>query len=395
VTWRVPFNRPTQTGTELAYIAQAFENGHLSGDGPFTQECEKLLESVVDAPRALLTTSGTHALELAALLLDIGPEDEVIVPSFTFVSTAAAFALRGARIVFADIRPDTFNLDESLLAGLISDRTHAVVAVHYAGTGCDVEALSTHLEGTRAVLVEDNAHGLFGSYRGRPLGSFGKVAACSFHETKNVTCGEGGALVINDESLVERAEILREKGTERKRMSRGQVDKYTWSDLGSSYVLSELNAAALAAQLAHRTTIQRARCRIWNRYHSSLGSWAQALGATLPVVPHDCRPAFHMYQVLLPSLEMRTALIEHLRESGILAVFHYLPLHLSAMGKRFGGRAGACPVAEDVSSRLLRLPFYTSMTDAEQDEVFDALNAFACRVRPGTIRGRGRAARPD
>lgn len=374
--WRVPFNKPTRTGTELDYISRALEGGHLSGDGPFTQECEELLPSLVDAPRVLLTTSGTHALELAALLLDVGPGDEIIVPSFTFASTAAAFALRGARIVFADIRRDTLNLDETQLPDLVTERTRAIVAVHYAGIGCDVTAIRPYLEDARVTLVEDNAHGLFGRYRNRPLGSFGRLAAQSFHETKNVTCGEGGALVINDATLVERAEILREKGTERKRMFRGQVDKYTWSDLGSSYVLSELNAAMLAAQLAEWPSIQEARRSIWTRYQAELRGWAQRIGASLPVVPDDCQPAFHLFHVLLPSIEMRTALITHLRERQILAVFHYSPLHLSPMGERNGGRRGSCPVTEDISDRLLRLPFYTGMTEDELSLVLDALDAF-------------------
>jgi dTDP-4-amino-4,6-dideoxygalactose transaminase len=377
LTWRVPFNRPTASGRELEYVSQCFENARLSGDGPFTARCEEQLESIVGAPRALLTTSCTHALELAALLLDVAPGDEVIVPSFTFVSTAAAFALRGARIVFADIRPDTLNIDERRLPDLLTERTRAVVVVHYAGVGCEMDAIDSALrERSSAVVVEDNAHGLFGGYRGRPLGSLGLLASQSFHETKNVTCGEGGALIVNDASLVDRAEIIREKGTERKRFFRGQVDKYTWSDLGSSYVLSEINAAVLAAQLDSWPAIQQDRRRIWQRYHAALPGWAGRVGATLPVVPEHCESAYHLYHVLLPSLEVRTALIEHLRSEGILALFHYLPLHLSPVGMRHGGRLGQCPVTEDVSNRLLRLPFYTGMTVEEQDLVLTALDRF-------------------
>jgi dTDP-4-amino-4,6-dideoxygalactose transaminase len=370
--WRIPFNRASLSGSELENIAEAIAHGHISGDGPFTRRCEEILEQELAASRVLLTTSCTHALEMAALLLDVGSGDEVILPSFTFVSSAAAFALRGAKIVFADIRLDTLNLDETQLPALVTDRTRAIVAVHYAGVGCDMDALLAH----RVPVVEDNAHGLFGRYRGKPLGTFGTVAAQSFHETKNLTCGEGGALVLNDTGLIERAEVIREKGTNRKKFFRGQVDKYTWVDLGSSYVLTDLLAAFLAAQLDRRHEIQAARRALWERYDAAFRSWALEIGARLPVIPDECEQSWHMYHVLLPSLEARTALIEQLRFRGILAVFHYLPLHLSEMGRRFGGRAGQCPVTEDVADRLLRLPFYTSMTEGEQAEVIEAVTAF-------------------
>jgi dTDP-4-amino-4,6-dideoxygalactose transaminase len=370
--WRIPFNRASLTGNELLNISAAIEAGHIAGDGPFTKRCEELLEAELGVPRVLLTTSCTHALELAALLLDVGPGDEVVVPSFTFVSTAAAFALRGARIVFADVRPDTLNLDESALSELVNERTRAIVAVHYAGVACEVDDIASH----GVLVVEDNAHGLFGRYRGRPLGSLGALAAQSFHETKNLTCGEGGALVVNDGALVERAEVMREKGTDRKRFFRGQVDKYTWVDLGSSYVLTDLLAGFLAAQLDHRREIQAARQRLWERYDRELGAWAHTHDVRRPIVPEHCEQAWHMYYVLLPSPAARSALIAHLRARGILAVFHYLPLHLSAMGRRFGGSEGQCPVTEDVADRLLRLPFYTSMTDAEQGDVIEAVTAF-------------------
>jgi dTDP-4-amino-4,6-dideoxygalactose transaminase len=370
--WRIPFNRASLAGGELENVAAAVAAGHISGDGPFTRRCEELLEHELGAPRVLLTTSCTHALELAALLLDVGPDDEVIVPSFTFVTSAAAFALRGAKLVFADVRPDTLNLHEARLGDLITERTRVIVTVNYAGVGCEYDSILRH----GIPVVEDNAHGLFGSYRGKPLGTFGVVAAQSFHETKNFTCGEGGAIVLGDESLVERAEIIREKGTDRKRFFRGEVDKYTWVDLGSSYVLTDLLAGFLAAQLEQREAIQSARQRIWERYEEALRAWADALFVRQPVVPDDCEQSWHMYYLLLPSAEMRTELIASLRERGILGVFHYLPLHLSAMGRRFGGREGQCPVAEDVSDRLLRLPFYTSMTEVEQDEVIAALLEF-------------------
>jgi dTDP-4-amino-4,6-dideoxygalactose transaminase len=373
---RIPFNRASLLGHELDFVAEAVANGHISGDGPFTKRCEQLLESELGVPRALLTTSCTHALELAALLLEIGPGDEVVLPSFTFVSGANAFALRGAELVFADIRPDTLNLDERQLPELVSERTRAIVPTHYAGVGCELDEICAVAAGVGATVVEDNAHGLFGTYRGRPLGTFGALAAQSFHETKNVTCGEGGAILLNDESLVEAAEIVREKGTNRKKFFRGQVDKYTWVGLGSSYVQSDLLAAFLYAQLEARDEIQRARERVWERYADGLASWAAETGTTLPVVPEHCGQAYHMFYVLLPSLEARTRLIAHLRERGILAVFHYLSLHLSEMGRRFGGREGQCPVTEDVSERLLRLPFYTGLTPSDQDEVLDAVTAF-------------------
>lgn len=375
-SWRIPFNRATLLGHELEYVEQAVVNGHISGDGPFGRRCEKLLEEAVGCDRALLTTSCTHALELAALLLDLGPGDEVVVPSFTFASSATAFVLRGATIVFCDIRPDTLNLDEAQLSEVVTERTRAVVPVHYAGVACELDTICALADEREIAVVEDNAHGLFGTYRGRALGTFGTFAAQSFHETKNVTCGEGGALLVNRAEHVDRAEVLREKGTDRKRFFRGQVDKYTWVDIGSSYVLSDLAAAFLAAQLEARETIQHARRRVWERYREGLAGWAERRGARLPIVPEHCEQPFHMFAVLLPSLEERSALIVHLRARGILAVFHYLPLHLSAMGRRFGGRPGQCPVAEDASDRLLRLPFYTALSEAEQDEVIEAIEAF-------------------
>ena len=373
---RIPFNRASLLGHELSFVAQAVENGHISGDGPFTRRCEELLQQELGAPRALLTTSCTHALELAALLLDVGPGDEVVIPSFTFVSGANAFALRGAKLVFADVRPDTLNLDERQLEDLVSEQTRAIVPTHYAGVGCELDAIGKTAERVGAVVVEDNAHGLFGRYRGRPLGTFGALAVQSFHETKNVTCGEGGAILLNDASFVEPAEVIREKGTNRKKFFRGQVDKYTWVGLGSSYVQSDLLAAFLYAQLEAREQIQEARAAVWHRYAEALPGWAQETGATLPVVPEHCEQPYHMFYVLLPSLEARTRLIAHLREREILAVFHYLPLHLSDMGRHFGGRPGQCPVTEDATDRLLRLPFFTGLSESEQDEVIDAILAF-------------------
>jgi len=375
-SWQIPFNRATVAGDELELMRAALENGHISGDGPFTLRCEELLAGLVGSERALLTTSCTHSLELSALLLGVGPGDEVIVPSFTFVSTAAAFALRGARPVFADVRPDTLNVDEAQVDALAGERTRAIVPVHYAGVGCELDAIGETAARVGAAVVEDNAHGLLGSYRGRPLGSIGVLATQSFHETKNFTCGEGGALLVNDPGYVAAAEVIREKGTNRKQFFRGEVDRYTWVGLGSSYVQSDLLAAFLAAQLDARDEIQAARRRIWHAYDGGLHDWAAEHGVRLPVVPEHCEQAYHLYYLLLPSLEARTALIERLRERGILAVFHYQPLHLSAMGRELGGREGQCPVTEDVSDRLLRLPFYNSLTPAEQDEVIEAVRGF-------------------
>jgi dTDP-4-amino-4,6-dideoxygalactose transaminase len=328
--------------------------------------------------KALLTTSCTHALEMAGLLLDLKPGDEVIVPSFTFVSTANAFALRGARPVFADVRPDTLNLDERKLESLITERTRLIVPVHYAGVGCEMDAILDIARRRGVAVVEDNAHGLFGRYRGRPLGTFGAFSTLSFHETKNVSCGEGGALLINDAAYAERAEIIREKGTNRSRFFRGMVDKYTWVDIGSSYVMSDLLAAFLYGQLCMRERIQSRRRAIWDTYHRELAGWAGAQGVTRPHVPEHCEQAYHMYYLLMPSLDARTRFIQQLRQQGINAVFHYLPLHLSDMGRHYGGKPGDCPVTEDVSDRLVRLPFYSTMTEEEQATVLSAVRDFQC-----------------
>ena len=373
---KVPFNKPFLVGTEIDYVQQAAAAMHLSGDGMFSRRCHAALEAMTGARKALLTTSCTHALEMAALLLDIAPGDEVIVPSFTFVSTANAFVLRGAIPVFADIRPDTLNIDEAALEGLVSPRTRAIVVVHYAGVACEMDPILEIAERRGIAVVEDNAHGLFGFYRGRKLGTFGALATQSFHETKNISCGEGGALVINDPSLVERAEIIREKGTDRSRFFRGQIDKYTWVDVGSSYLPSDLLAAVLFAQLEQREAIQAKRRRIWNAYHDGLAAWASRSGVTQPTVPAHCEQPYHLYYLLLPSLAARQALIAHLKARGIAAVFHYLPLHLSAMGLRSGARPGDCPVTEDVSDRLLRLPLFNELSAGDVDTVIEAINDF-------------------
>jgi dTDP-4-amino-4,6-dideoxygalactose transaminase len=372
----IPFNRPTFEGNEHEYIAEAIAAGHVSGDGMFSKRCHAYLESELGVARAMLTTSCTHALEMTALLLDIKPGDEVIVPAFTFVSAANAFVLRGAKPVFIDVRPDTLNLDETQLEGLITDRTRAVVTVHYAGVGCEMEPIMEIARRRGVAVVEDNAHGLFGKYRGQWLGTFGELATQSFHETKNFSCGEGGALLVNDPRYVERAEVIREKGTNRSRFFRGQVDKYTWSDLGSSYLPSDLLAAILMAQFEARDRIQSARRRIWETYCSGLADWTKEKGVRPPVVPDGCEQAFHMFYMLMPSLADRQRLIKHLKDRDILAVFHYLPLHLSEMGKLLGGREGECPVTEDISDRLIRLPFYTQLTASDQQRVIEAVREF-------------------
>ena len=374
---RIPFNIPTFVGKEPDYIQQAIQNRHLSGDGAFTRQCHALLEQMLGAPKVLLTTSCTHALELSALLLDIQPGDEVIVPAFTFVTGINAFVLRGAKPVFADIRPDTLNLDESRLESLITPRTRAIVPVHYAGIGCEMDTIVDIAQRHNVTIIEDNAHALFGKYKGRYLGTFGALATQSFHDTKNFTCGEGGALVINDPQYIERAEIIREKGTNRSRFFRGQVDKYTWVDIGSSYLPSDILAAYLFAQLEVRDEIQQKRKRVWDYYQQHVPEWAaHHEEVEVPTVPEVCEPAYHLYYVLMPSVEKRQSMIEHLNAHGIKSVFHYLPLNASHMGQEFGGKAGDCPVTEDVSERLLRLPFYTDMTEEEQEIVIAALYAF-------------------
>ncbi|MCX7608932.1 MAG: dTDP-4-amino-4,6-dideoxygalactose transaminase [Anaerolineales bacterium] len=372
----IPFNRPAPVGREMEYVTEAICSGHHSGDGPFTKKAAALLEAELGVPRVLLTTSCTHALEMMALLLDIQPGDEVIIPSFTFVSTVNAFVLRGARPVFADIRPDTLNLDESRLEALLTPRTKAIVPVHYAGVGCEMDAILEIARQHNVAVVEDNAHGLFGKYKGKYLGTFGILGAQSFHETKNFSCGEGGALLINDPALIERAEILREKGTNRSRFFRGQVDKYTWVDIGSSYLPSDILAAYLYGQLEQREKIQSHRKRVWEFYYAALHDWAQAHEVQLPHVPAHVEQAYHMFYLLLPTLEIRQRLIAHLRARGIVSVFHYLPLHLSNMGRRFGGKEGDCPVTERVSDQLLRLPFHNSLTQEEQERVVAAIQEF-------------------
>jgi dTDP-4-amino-4,6-dideoxygalactose transaminase len=389
----IPFNRPLVLETAFDYLRQTVAAGHLSGDGPFTHRCHALLEELLGAPRVLLTTSGTHALELAALLLEVQPGDEVIVPAFTFVSTINAFVLRGARPVFIDIRPDTLNLDERQLEERITARTKAIVPVHYAGVGCEMDAINEIAARHGIAVVEDNAHGLLGRFRGQPLGTFGRLAALSFHETKNFSCGEGGALILNEPADAARAEVLREKGTNRAQFFRGQADKYTWLDVGSSFLPSDVLAALLLSQLEARDHLQQRRRQIWQRYASQLRDWAEENGVSLPVVPAYCEQPWHMFYLLLPSPADQPALLEHLRQEQIMAVFHYLPLHLSRMGRRFGGRVGDYPVTEDVTQRLVRLPFYSGLGEDDQARIIESVRCFRSgrRLQPAARKWRASA----
>ncbi len=372
----IPFNRATFDGKELAYLAQAVADGHVSGNGPFTRRAESALEVGHGGGRTLLTTSCTHALEMAALLGRFAPGDEVIVPAYTFVSTASAFLLHGATPVFVDVRPDTLNLCPDLVEAAITERTRAICVVHYAGVGATPRRFREIADRHGLLLVEDNAHGLFGEADGGVLGTFGHLSTMSFHETKNVTCGEGGALHGNDPELVERAEILREKGTDRSRFLRGQVDKYTWVDVGSSWVLSDLLAGVLVGQLERFDDVQRRRHAIWDRYHADVGSWAAEHGIRRPLDRADAPHTAHMYHLRFTSLDVRTRFIAHLRERDVFAVFHYQPLHLSTVGERLGGRVGQHPVTEDAGDTLVRLPLFAGLRDDEIDRVVDAVTTF-------------------
>ena len=374
----IPFNKATRWGKEIDYVLEAIERGHISGDGEFTKRCHRFLEGALGTPKVLLTTSCTHALEMTALLLDLEAGDEILVPSFTFVSTINAFLLRGVKPVFVDVRPDTLNIDEGQLERMINQRTKAIVPVHYAGVGCEMDAIMEVAGRHQLAVIEDNAHGLFGRYRGRQLGTFGQMAALSFHETKNFTCGEGGALLINDTRYAERAEVIREKGTNRSQFFRGVINKYGWVDIGSSYLPSDLLGAFLFAQLEAREKVEARRRHIWHHFRENLEGWANDNRVRLPFVPSHCDSSYHMFYMLLPSLRARQSLIGHLKERNVQAVFHYLPLHLSPVGRRLGGQEGDCPVTEDVSDRLLRLPFHCNLTDPDLTTIVNAVRAFRC-----------------
>ncbi len=373
----IAFNRACFEGRESANLSEAISNGHVSGNGPFTKRAEAMIESITGVGRTLLTTSCTHALEMAARLLDLQTGDEVIVPSYTFVSTASAFMMHGATPVFVDVDPRTLNLVPELVEKAITNRTRAICIVHYAGVGASPDTFRQIADKHGLILIEDNAHGLFGSWKGQPLGSFGHMSTLSFHETKNMTCGEGGALHINDERFVERAEILREKGTDRSKFLRGQVDKYTWVDVGSSWVISDLLAAILVAQLERSTEIQSKRLQIWNHYHDAFSSAPLDFQVHLPHVPVEAKHPAHMYFLQLESLDARTRFIEHLKLRNVNAVFHYQPLHLSAVGLRLGGYAGQCPITEAAAECLVRLPLHLAMTPSDVGTVTNAVAAFA------------------
>jgi dTDP-4-amino-4,6-dideoxygalactose transaminase len=382
----IPFNRPSLVGSELEYVREAVTNGHISGNGPFARRCARWLEEQSGVRRALMTHSATGALELAAILASLEPGDEVIMPSFTFVSTANAVALRGAVPVFVEVREDTLNLDETLVEEAITPRTRAIMPVHYAGIACEMDTLVEIALRHELLVIEDAAQALFSTYKGRPLGGIGDVAALSFHETKNVTCGEGGALLVRDEHLVERAEIVHEKGTDRSRFFRGQVDKYSWVDLGSSFLLSDLNAAFLWGQLEDGEAITESRLRIWDRYHASFADLEDAGAVRRPIVPSECRHNAHLYYLLLPSLQERAAFIQRLAESGVNAVFHYVALHESAAGMRYGRPHGDLTHTTTLSERLVRLPLWTAMTDGEIERVISAVRAAVeAAASPGII----------
>jgi dTDP-4-amino-4,6-dideoxygalactose transaminase len=372
----IPFNRPDITVDDRQHLADAISEGHSSGSGRYTKLVEQLVESVTDTPKALLTTSCTHALELSARLCDLKPGDEVIVPSYTFVSTASAFALCGAKPVFVDSRRDTLNIDPTLVEAAITSRTRALCVVHYGGVACEMEALMKIAAQHGLLLIEDNAHGLFAKYKSRYLGTFGALATQSFHETKNLTCGEGGALLVNDEKLVERAEILREKGTDRGRFLRGQVDKYTWVDIGSSWVLSDLLAAILWGQLQRADVINARRIEIWNRYHAVLRDWARHHDVQQPAVPEGCEHVGHVYHLRFTHAEQRTRFIGHMKSRSIMCVFHYQPLHLSPVGRRLGGHAGQCPVSEHAGECLVRLPLFNTLSESGHDRVIETVLDF-------------------
>lgn len=373
----IPFNRPPSTGDELRYIEEALSQRKLSGDGPFSERCHRWFENRLGCKRAFLTPSCTHALEMAALLIDVKPGDEIIMPSYTFVSTANAFVLRGAHIVFVDIRPDTMNIDETLIEQAITEKTRAIVPVHYAGVGCDMDAIMELANRFGLYVIEDAAQGMMSEYHGRPLGTIGHLAAFSFHETKNYTSGgEGGLLIVNDASFVKRAEIIREKGTNRSQFFRGMVDKYSWVGIGSSYLPSELQAAYLWGQLNCAEQIRDNRLAIWNGYDHAFKSLISRGVVDGPTLPEAIAHNAHMYFLKVRDLEERTALIDHLKQSGVMAVFHYVPLHSTPFGQTVGRFHGEERFTSQESERLVRLPIWYGMSAEEQEHVIQSLLAF-------------------
>lgn len=371
---RIPFNWPHMTGKELHYIAESHNNGRLAGDGPFTKRCHTWLEQRTGCKKALLTHSCTAALEMSALLADIQPGDEVIMPSYTFVSTANAFVLRGGVPVFVDIRPDTLNIDEAMIEAAITEKTKAIVAVHYAGIACEMDVIMDIANRHKLLVIEDAAQGVLANYKGRPLGSIGHLGCFSFHETKNIIAGEGGALLINTPQLVKRAEVIREKGTNRSRFFRGQVDKYTWIDIGSSYLPGEITAAFLWAQMQEADSITAQRVAIWNRYHAAFERLEQTGRLRRPVVPGDCNHNAHMYYLLLRDLSERTEFIDAMSRHEINCVFHYVPLHSSPAGQRYGRVHGSLDTTNMQSERLVRLPLFFELSVDQQERVMSAVN---------------------
>lgn len=369
----IPFNKPYMTGKELWYIAQAHASGHLSGDGAFTKRCNSWLEQHIGCHKALLTHSCTAGLEMAAILADIQPGDEVIMPSYTFVSTANAFVLRGAVPVFVDIRPDTLNLDETLIEAAITDKTRAIVPVHYAGVACEMDAIMAIADKHGLLVIADAAQAIMSAHKDRPVARLGHMSALSFHETKNIISGEGGAILINDDRFAERAEIIREKGTNRSQFFRGQVDKYTWVDMGSSYLPSELIAAFLWAQMEEAEAITTRRMEIWNSYHAAFENLEKQEVIRRPVIPEDCTHNAHMYYLLLPDIEARSNFISNMNKVGIQTVFHYVPLAESPAGQRFSRSHGNLPVTKDLSDRLVRLPLWLGLEECLPEVIGCAL----------------------
>jgi dTDP-4-amino-4,6-dideoxygalactose transaminase len=382
----IRFNKPSLEGNELAYVATAVETGHTSCSGPFAAAASELLRDWLGAPAVLLTTSCTAALEMSALLLDLRPGDTVVVPSFTFSSTATAFAREGARLLFCDIERETLGLDPEHLASLLDDSVRAVVVVHYAGVGCDLAGVEDVIAGRDIAVIEDNAHGLYGTYRDRPLGSFGRMGALSFHETKNFICGEGGALIVNDDRDVDRAHVLYDKGTNRRAFMMGEVDKYSWQDVGSSFGLSDVLAGYLYGQLEQREVIIAKRRRVFDRYSQLLAPLADEHALGLPIIPPDREQAYHMFYVLLPDRATRDEVLVSMRDQGVQPTFHYVPLHSAPAGVKFAARKSECPITDEISGRLLRLPFHNNLTADEADRVIDALakSLVATRARAGS-----------
>jgi len=373
---RIPFNKPSLVGRELEYMRQAVERGNLAGDGDFSRRCMSFVKSQYDVGAVLLTPSCTAALEMSMMLLDLRPGDEVILPSFTFVSSASAICRAGGHPRFVDIRADTLNLDERKIEAAITRRTRAIMPVHYAGVLCDMPAINSIADHHGLVVVEDAAHAVGSRLAGRSAGAWGDLGCYSFHETKNIACGQGGALCINDPSYLARAEIIRDKGTNRAQYFRGQTDKYTWVDIGSSFVMGELVASYLAAQFEHVTELSQKRQRLYDRYYESMAPWAEEMGFTLPIIPEECQSNYHIFHLVMETPEDRDQLLAHLNHQDIWAVFHYVPLHSSPLGQKLGNREGDLPITESIASRLIRLPMYNDLDDETQNRVIEHVHEF-------------------